>query len=356
MFIFTGTCERSSSVRYSSILLHSTLRNLLYVLTSLPYSHPDYPDRPTDWSFLAHVRLFRLADRRLVFNQSVSCRAAFAVHTAEASIRFQAIACASSTNRAPRHGHHDVRSHRLDQRNSAVDGFSPSSISCQSSRRRNARIQTHPETLQLCSRLALRSSRSGNCQRWWTSFSAPICTNPVKQMSVIISHDTLSKSVLTSSDTLHDLLPRLQALTPVVFPLKQVTRVQRISPQLKHTAELSWRCRRPEAEFLHKTCALRFDELLQLVVELGKLGVVLDRVKGLVVAGVALVFPDVHKGVAVAHFSTPGANEVHLGRKVSSLKTAYLPACPDIPCSQASLPSSGTNFPQAPRIRPPCSA
>lgn len=37
---------------------------------------------------------------------------------------------------------------------------------------------TNPDTLQLRSLLVLLSSRSGNCQRWWTTFSAPICTNP----------------------------------------------------------------------------------------------------------------------------------------------------------------------------------
>jgi hypothetical protein len=173
-------------------------------------------------------------------------------------------------------------------------------------------------------------------------------------MLEIVSPETLSRNVLTSSNTLHDLLPRLQALTPVVLPLKQVTGVQRISSQLKHTTELSRRRRRPEAELLHKTCALRLDELLQLVVELGKLGVVLDCVEGLVVTGVALVFPDVHKSVTIAHLGAPGANEVYLEMFVSPAKTAYFPAYPNIPCSQASSPSSGTICPRAPRIRPPC--
>ena len=87
--------------------------------------------------------------------------------------------CTSSTDGAPRHGHHDVRSHGLDQGNGTVDGLSPAVKLLVKFEEGNCK-ETHPETLQLCSRRALRSSRSGNCHRWWTSFNAPIWTNPVK--------------------------------------------------------------------------------------------------------------------------------------------------------------------------------
>lgn len=80
--------------------------------------------------------------------------------------------------------------------------------------------------------------------------------------------------ILTSSNTFHNLLPRLQALTPVVLPLEQIARMQCVSPQLKHASELSRRGGRPEAELLHEAGALRLDELLELAVELGKFGVV----------------------------------------------------------------------------------
>jgi hypothetical protein len=118
--------------------------------------------------------------------------------------------------------------------------------------------------------------------------------------------------VLTGSHAFHDLFPRLQALTPVVLPLEQIAGMQCVSPQLKHASELSRRGGRPEAELLHETGFLRLDELLQLVVEFGELGVVLDRVERLVVAGVALVLPDVDESVAVADFGAPGADEVDL--------------------------------------------
>ena len=87
--------------------------------------------------------------------------------------------CTCSTDRAPRHGDHDVRSHGLDQGNGTVDGLSPAVKLLVKFEEGNCK-ETHPETLQLCSRRALRSSRSGNCHRWWTSFNAPIWTNPVK--------------------------------------------------------------------------------------------------------------------------------------------------------------------------------
>lgn len=97
-----------------------------------------------------------------------------------------------------------------------------------------------------------------------------------------------------------------------MLPLKQITRVQCVSPQLEHAPQLSRRGGRPEAELLHEAGALRLDEFLELVVEFGEFGVVLNVVKRLVVARVALVFPDVDESIAITDFGAPGADEVDL--------------------------------------------
>jgi hypothetical protein len=84
----------------------------------------------------------------------------------------------------------------------------------------------------------------------------------------------IEKWQLTSSYAFHDLLPRLQALTPVVLPLEQIARMECVSPQLKHASQLSRRGGRPEAELLHEAGALRFDKFLELAVEFCEFGVV----------------------------------------------------------------------------------
>jgi hypothetical protein len=98
----------------------------------------------------------------------------------------------------------------------------------------------------------------------------------------------------------------------MVLPLEQIAGMECVSPQLKHASELSRRGGRPEAKLLHETRALRLDELLQLIVEFGEVGVVLNLVEGLVVARVTLVLPDVDESIAVTYFSAPGAYEVDL--------------------------------------------
>lgn len=103
----------------------------------------------------------------------------------------------------------------------------------------------------------------------------------------------------------------------MVLPLEQVAGVEGVGPQLEDAAELARRGGGPEAELLHQAVALGADELLELAVELGELRVVLDGVEGLVVAGVALVLPDVHEGVTVADFGAPGADQVDLFVAVS---------------------------------------
>ena len=67
-----------------------------------------------------------------------------------------------------------------------------------------------------------------------------------------------------------------------------------VRAQFKNTTKLARWSGGPEAEFLHERRLLAGDELLKLSVKLGKIGVVLNRMEGLVVTRVALVFPDVH--------------------------------------------------------------
>lgn len=167
---------------------------------------------------------------------------------------------------------------------------------------------------------------------------------------------TLSNTLLqalTSTNTLHNLLPGLQALPPVVLPLEQVARMEGVCPQLEHTAELPRRAGRPEAELLHQTRALGVNERLKLAVEFGELGVVLDAVQRVVVAGVALVLPDVHKGVAVADFGPPRTYKVNLG--AIQLAVYYAPPVFEYaPYSQACPPYAGTSCQPDPHTRPPC--
>jgi hypothetical protein len=113
--------------------------------------------------------------------------------------------CTSSTDRAPWHGNHDVRSHGLDQGNGTVDGLGPAARLLVKFGEEECN-KTYPDTLQLCSRLALRSSRSGNCHKWWTSFNAPIWTNPIgkivsKQSSLVTMIDEWYSQAPTPSMT-----------------------------------------------------------------------------------------------------------------------------------------------------------
>lgn len=69
--------------------------------------------------------------------------------------------------------------------------------------------------------------------------------------------------------------------------------MQRVRSQLEDTAELTWWRGRPETELLHERRLLAGDERLELGVEGWEVGVILDGVERGVVAGVALVLPDV---------------------------------------------------------------
>jgi len=77
------------------------------------------------------------------------------------------------------------------------------------------------------------------------------------------------------------------------FPIKQVARVQGVRAEFEDAAEGAGRGGGPEGEFLHKGCSLCCYERFELVVKIGKFWVRGDRVKGGLIAMVALIFPDV---------------------------------------------------------------
>lgn len=82
----------------------------------------------------------------------------------------------------------------------------------------------------------------------------------------------------------------------------------------------------------------------------------LDRVQRGMVAGVALVLPDVDEGVAVADFSAPGAYKMDLN-DLSALPKDSLWACDKIiPYSPAFQPYADTSFQPIPHTRRPCPA
>lgn len=143
--------------------------------------------------------------------------------------------------------------------------------------------------------------------------------------------------------TFHHLSPCSQTLLPMCLPLEQVARVECVRAQLKDTTQLSWRGRRPEPELLHQRRLLAGDELLKLAVELGELGVILDRVKRSMVAGITLVLPDVDCSIALS-----AVHQSHHISKVSTHQNYHnLPprssSCrPDAPCSPPYWPCVDT--------------
>ena len=77
------------------------------------------------------------------------------------------------------------------------------------------------------------------------------------------------------------------------FPLEKVTWVEGVGAKFEEAAELAGCGGGPEGEFLHQGGVLGRDESLEVFVECRELWVGGDRVKGCVIALVALVFPDV---------------------------------------------------------------
>lgn len=95
------------------------------------------------------------------------------------------------------------------------------------------------------------------------------------------------------TDSLHHFSSCLQSLPPVGFPFQEIAWVQGVGAKFEKTAEGARWCGGPEGELLHQRCLFRSDELFETLVEGGEVGMGGNRVKGGVVALVALVFPDV---------------------------------------------------------------
>lgn len=77
------------------------------------------------------------------------------------------------------------------------------------------------------------------------------------------------------------------------FPFQEIARIQCVGAKFEKTAEGTRWCGWPEGELLHQGCLFRSDEFFKMLVEGGEVGMGGNRVKGGVVALVALVFPDV---------------------------------------------------------------
>jgi hypothetical protein len=173
------------------------------------------------------------------------------------SARRAVVSMARSADRTPRHGNHNTTLHALNQGHGLVHGIRPA-------------FDT-PALLTL--QFALLQVRK------------------LPQMMHSIQIANLNKP---STNALHDLTSCFQTLTPVRLPFEQVAWVERVGAQFEDTTELARGRGGPEGEFLHQRDALARDQSLELGVEGGELGVVLDAVERSMVTGVSLVFPDVH--------------------------------------------------------------
>lgn len=80
------------------------------------------------------------------------------------------------------------------------------------------------------------------------------------------------------TDAFHDLAAGLETFAPVRLPFEEVAWVEGVGAELEDAAELAGGHCWPEGELLHQRCLLRNNQGLELVVELGKFGTVLDRV------------------------------------------------------------------------------
>lgn len=197
--------------------------------------------------------------------------------------------------RAPWHGHQNSALHRLDQRDSLVHRLAPA---------------RHTP--------ALLSAR--------TSFFE------IGELPQVVDGVEVSDLHEPGTHTLHDFFPGTQTSAPVCLPFQEVARVQGVGTELKDTAKLARSSRGPEGEFLHQRRLLRVDQRLELAVEFGEVGVVLNGVERSVVSFVTLVLPDVNcdrpiskqsrmkeqppdrrtKGIAVANLGSPTSHQMNL--------------------------------------------
>ena len=119
------------------------------------------------------------------------------------------------------------------------------------------------------------------------------------------------------------------------FPFEQVTWVQSVGTKFEDAAELAGSGGGPERELLHEGGAFGGYELFKFVVKFGKVGVRGDGVERVVVAVIALIFPDVYcchmlaymyvvesliatwkitkhtKSITVSNLSPPTAHKMH---------------------------------------------
>lgn len=160
-------------------------------------------------------------------------------------------------NRTPRHRNQNSALHRLNQRHSLVHRVSPT-------------LDTP----------ALLSSDLSLLQ--------------IGKLPEMMHRIQLTNLYKPRTDALHDLSTGLEPTPPMRLPFEQVARVQSVGAEFEEAAQRARGRGRPEGEFLHERGAFAVDQGLELLVEGGEVGVVLDVVQRAVVARVALVLPDVH--------------------------------------------------------------
>ena len=121
--------------------------------------------------------------------------------------------------------------------------------------------------------------------------------------------------------------------------------MESVGAKFEQTTELARGRGGPEGEFLHEGDVFVGYEGFELFVEGGEAWVVLDGVEGAVVAGVALVFPDVHYAYVVSLLESQIAQGRALYQMYRNLPLLFSNCQRDGPCSRAYSPSSGTNPP-----------
>jgi hypothetical protein len=94
------------------------------------------------------------------------------------------------------------------------------------------------------------------------------------------------------ADALHDFTPGPQPAAPVRLPFEQVARVQRVGAQLEYTAQLARGGCGPEGKFLHQRHTFAGYEGFELGIKRREVGMVGDGMEGVMVAMIALVFPN----------------------------------------------------------------
>lgn len=161
----------------------------------------------------------------------------------------------SLSNRAPRHRNENSALHRLDERYCFVNRLRPPL----------------------------------NAPRLLTADLALLQVGKLPQMVDGVEITNLDEPC---THALHDLPARLEASTPMRFPLKEIAGVEGVRSKLEQSTEATWRGCRPERKLLHKGCLLTLDQGSEFLVKLRELWVARNGIQGLVVSRIALIFPD----------------------------------------------------------------